>query len=73
VTVPDVGAINVDMILMSVVLPAPLGPKSAINSSFYTLRLTLLSATLLPKTFDNPLIEIISATSSLIEIALLIN
>lgn len=51
-TLPDVGLTRVDMIFISVVFPAPLGPKIVRNSPFLTSRLIFLRTTLVPNAFE---------------------
>jgi len=53
-TSPEEGLLSVPRMRMSVVLPAPLGPKMVRNSPWDTSRLTSRRAHLAPKRLDRP-------------------
>jgi len=52
-TLPDVGFISVDNILIKVVFPAPLGPNIVRNSPFSILRLIFLRTIFVPNIFES--------------------
>ncbi len=58
ITLPYVGLMSVDIILISVVFPAPLGPKIVRNSPFSIFRLIFFRTTLVPNVFERFSIDI---------------
>jgi len=58
-TLPDVGLIRVEIILIRVVFPAPLGPNMVRNSLCSILRLIFLKTMFVPKAFERFSMDII--------------